>query len=187
MSRTRSIPDDVLLGRLLGALRAHGPGDLSFAKASTYAGLSASTLVQRFGDRDAMIESILLRAWDDLDAATAQADAAAGPGPRGATDLLVRLTRHGDEEYDTTDGLLLLREDVRNPVLRMRGAAWCAALVAAIGRRLEGGREAAVLARQAVMLWQGAVFWWAFDRNGRLEDAVKMALEEWRLGVERLG
>jgi AcrR family transcriptional regulator len=181
MSRSKTISDATLLDRLLEAIRAHGPADLSFAKASAFAGLSAATLVQRFGDRAAMIEAILLRAWDQLDEATAQADAASGPGADGAIDLLMRLTAAGDADYDTTDGLLLLREDMRNPALRARGAAWGACLANAIGRRLSPSPDdGARLGRQAINVWQGAMLWWAFRRDARPEDAVRAALEEWR-------
>lgn len=179
MSRSKSVPDDILLDRLMEAIQVHGPAELSFAKASAYAGLSASTLVQRFGDRNGMIQAVLLRSWDALDAATAEADAAAGEGPGGVIDLLLRLTHEdASADYDTTDGLLLLREDIRDPVLRARGAAWGDYLVAAVSRRLGGMGEGA----EVVSLWQGAVFWWAFRRNGRLTDTVRAALEDRLLG-----
>ncbi|MCA0204621.1 MAG: TetR/AcrR family transcriptional regulator [Proteobacteria bacterium] len=178
MSRRKSISDDLLLDRLLVGIAQTGPADLSFARAARVAGLSAPTLVQRFGSREAMVEAVLLRAWDLLDARTAAADAACGPGALGAVDLLLQLTLGGDAAHDSGDGLLLLREDIRNPVLRARGAAWGETLVQAIARRLP--EDGARLGWEAVSLWQGAIIWWSFRRNAPLAEVVASTLEGWR-------
>jgi AcrR family transcriptional regulator len=121
MARGKTISDDDLLSRLAAAIAETGPEGLTFAKAAQASGLSPATLVQRFGTRDAMVEAILLRAWDLLDAETAAADAQASVDPAGAVALLVRLVPSGAAEHSLTEGLLLLREDIRNPVLRGAG------------------------------------------------------------------
>lgn len=180
MSRSKTISDEHLLDRLLTAVMEHGPSALSFARASETTGLAAATLVQRFGTRAKMVEAILLRAWDRLDEATAAADAAASPDPAGAITLLLRLTNSGAAEDDFTDGLLLLREDIRNPVLRARGAAWGAYLADALGRRLcDKPTRATELGWQMASLWQGVLMWWAFQRDAGPEVKVQEALEDW--------
>ncbi len=180
MSRRKTVPDDLLLDRLMAPMMAHGPADLSFAKASKAVGLAAATLVQRFGSREKMVEAILLRAWDQLDEATAAADAWASPDPAGAIAFLLRLTNSGAAEYDFTDGLLLLREDMRNPVLRRRGAEWGARLAEALGRRLgDDADQAAQLGWQMASLWQGTLLWWAFQRDAAPEAKVREALKTW--------
>lgn len=164
----------------------HGPSDLSFAKASATAGLAAATLVQRFGSRSGMVEAILLQAWDRLDEQTAVADAEASPDQDGAIELLLRLTNSGAAEYDFTDGLLLLREDIRNPVLRARGAEWGARLADALGRRLSDDPDRATrLGWQMASLWQGTLVWWAFRRDAAPDVKVRETLEDWlrSLGV----
>lgn len=162
------------------AVMADGPSDLSFAKASKAAGLAAATLVQRFGTRDRMVEAVLLRSWDRLDEATAAADAWASPDPAGAIEFLLRLTNSGAAEYDFTDGLLLLREDIRNPVLRARGAEWGLRLAEALGRRLSDDADRAIqLGWQMASLWQGTLLWWAFRRDSQPEITVREALEDW--------
>ena len=164
----------------MAALMETGPSDLSFAKASAAAGLAAATLVQRFGTRARMVEAILLRAWHALDDATAAADADAAPDPAGAIDLLLRLTNSGAAEYDFTDGLLLLREDIRNPVLRARGAEWGERLADALGRRLSADAARGVqLGWQMASLWQGTLVWWAFRRDAEPDVKVRAALEDW--------
>ncbi|WP_333612454.1 hypothetical protein [Brevundimonas bullata] len=186
MSRRKTISDTDLLEKLMAALRAHGPSGLSFTRASAAAGLAAATLVQRFGTRDGMVEAILFYAWDRLDGETAAADAEASSGPSGAVSILLRLTNPDAVEYDFTDGLLLLREDIRNPVLRARGAAWGARLAEALGRRLcnEPG-HAADLGWQMASLWQGTLVWQAFRRDADPAVKVREVLEDWlrRLGL----
>lgn len=180
MSRGKTVSDELLLNRLMTAMAACGPADLSFAKAANASGLSAATLVQRFRTRDGMVEAILLRAWDQLDEATIAADAWAPPGPAGAIEFLLRLTNSGAAEFDFTDGLLLLREDIQNPVLRARGAQWGLRLAQAIGRRLhEDDHRGLQLGWQMASLWQGALLWWAFCRDVRPEVRVREILEDW--------
>lgn len=186
MSRGKTISDARLLDSLMAAMMEHGPSDLSFAKAAAAAGLAAATLVQRFGSRAGMVEAILLRAWDRLDAETAAADAEASPDPDGAIELLLRLTNSSAAEYDFADGLLLLREDIRNPVLRARGADWGARLADALGRRLtDDPTRATRLGWQMASLWQGTLIWWAFRRDAEPQTKVRETLEDWRrsLGV----
>ncbi|MEM0455121.1 MAG: hypothetical protein QXM81_04730, partial [Nitrososphaerota archaeon] len=132
-----------VLDTLFPALLSTGPAGLTFAAAAKASGLSAATLVQRFGDRGALLQAILLRAWDRLDAETEAADAQMAVTPQGAVDLLMRLTPTDTAARTLTDGLLLLREDIRHPVLRARGKAWGKRLAVALGRRLSDNPETA--------------------------------------------
>ncbi|OHD01238.1 MAG: TetR family transcriptional regulator [Sphingopyxis sp. RIFCSPHIGHO2_01_FULL_65_24] len=180
MGRSKLLSDGAVLGRLLTQLERVGPGGLTFAKASEAAGLSAASLVQRFGARDAMVEAVLLHAWDRLDAATAAADAEAPATPAGAIDLLLRLLPGDASGCDVTDGLLLLREDFRNPRLCARGAAWGSTLASALGRRLTTAPgDADRLGWQMASIWQGAIIWSAFRRESDAGSAIGTALEEW--------
>jgi|GEM_PF-263935 len=180
MARRKTLSPEDLEDQLFGPLLEAGPDRLTFALAAQGASLAAATLVQRYGTREAMVEAILLRAWDRLDAATAAADAQAGPGPEGAIDLLLALNAPEAAESHATDGLLLLREDIRRPALRARGAAWGQVLADAVGRRLSPDpHEAARLGWQMLSVWQGAQIWWAFIRSQPAKLAIRQALEEW--------
>lgn len=184
MSRGKTISDEQLHDRLLEAVLEHGPAELSFGKASSAAGLAPATLVQRFGSRVGMVEAVMLHAWDRLDAETAAADAQAPADPAGAIALLLDLTRPEAAERDFTDGLLLLREDIRNPRLRARGAAWGARLAGAVGRRLSQDPDrAGRLGWQMVGLWQGTLVWWAFRRDAEPRAKVRATLEDWARSV----
>ena len=180
MPRTRSVSDADLLDGALRVMRAAGPGGVSFQAVAAETGLSAPTLVQRFGTKQRMLRAALLCAWDQLDAATAAADAKAPPTPAGAVAMLVALSGDYGEGDDYAEGFLVLREDVRDPVLRRRGARWGRALAEALGRRLGGRRGPRPdLGRLMAAQWQGAVLWWGFSRSGTLRGAVKASLGEW--------
>lgn len=161
-----------------------GPDGLTFARAAKASGLAAATLVQRYGNRERLVEAVLLQAWNRLDAETAAADTEEDLSPEGAIRLLLRLMPPDSAERNASDGLLLLREDVRNPRLRARGAAWGRELASALGRRLStDGQEADLLGWQMAALWQGAHTWWAFDQKVPADHAIQQTLEAW---VQRL-
>ena len=178
MPRNRTIPDDVVLSAALDIVHADGPAALSFGTLAERVGLAGSTLVQRFGSRAGLLQRALLQAWDHLDAETARADAAAGPGPAGVVDLLVDLSGEYTEQ-DFADQLLVLREDLRDPVLRARGEAWIDRLAGMIDRRLtERAGDTSGLGRLIVAHWQGALTVWSFTRPGPLSETVRDALTD---------
>jgi len=180
MARHKTIPDEAVLDTILDTLRAAGPAGLTFARAAKACGLSPATLVQRYGDRESLLEAALLRAWDRLDEETEAADREAAPTPAGAVAFLMRLMPAASAEEAATDGLLLLREDIRNPVLRRRGAAWGHRIADALGRRLSAdAEEGKRLGWQMASVWQGAHTWWAFTRERPAEEAIRGALEAW--------
>ncbi|OBZ92808.1 TetR family transcriptional regulator [Pararhizobium polonicum] len=180
MARHKSISDEALLDAVLGRILSIGPSNLTFAQAGKAAGLSPATLVQRYGDKDSLLEAALLHAWSRLDQETAKADAEEPLSPDGAIRLLLRLAPGKTAESDETDGLLILHEDIRNPVLRARGAAWGAALAIALGRRLTADTSrATLLGWQMAGVWLGARIWWAFTRQEPFDIAIRRSLEEW--------
>jgi len=180
MGRRKTFSDSAVLDRLLAELEQVGPGGLSFSKASDAVGLSAAALVQRFSTREAMIEAVLSHAWDRLDAITAAADAKAPANPAGAISMLLQLMPNDSADYSFTDGLLLLREDLRNPTLRARGAAWGAYLAKALGRRLtKRAQKAERMGWQMASVWQGALIWWAFKRDTDPDAEIRTVLEDW--------
>ncbi|HZP30974.1 MAG TPA: TetR/AcrR family transcriptional regulator [Acidimicrobiia bacterium] len=177
MPRKRTIPDEALLDAALDTVRRSGPAALSFGTLASEVGLAGSTLVQRFGSKANLLRAALLLAWDRLDAATAAATASAAPGAAGVVDMLVALSgRH--EAHDYADQLLVLREDLRDPVLRARGRQWMATLADAIEARLTdapGGSDG--LGALVVAHWQGTLTVWGFTRRGSLRTAVRRSLE----------
>jgi AcrR family transcriptional regulator len=179
MARPRSIADEDILEAANVIMQAGGPAGLTFAAVAKATGLAAATLVQRFGSRDAMLVAALLRAWDQLEAQTREADAVFAATPEGAVHLLASLSgQYSDDDY--ADGLLLLREDMRHPQLRVRGEAWGKMLAAMLGRRLSAdAHRQALLGQLMLAQWQGIVLLWGFSRNGRVGEIVKRQLGQW--------
>jgi AcrR family transcriptional regulator len=178
MPRPRTVPDRDLLDAALALVRAAGPQGLTFAALASRTGLAASTLVQRFGTKAALLRAALSRAWDRLDAETASAAAAAPPGPRGLIELLTRLSGQYGVGDAFADQLLILREDLRDPVLRARGQRWLATLAKAVGQRLDRAPGSAEgLGALIVTHWQGSVTIWSFTRHTALDVAVRDSLE----------
>lgn len=184
MPRTRSVPDHALLDAVLSVIASSGPDGVTFQAIAAATGLSPATLVQRFGTKQKMLRAALVRAWDHLDGATEKADAESGPTPSGAVAMLVKLTGDGDKELAT--GLLVLREDFRDSVLRRRGARWGETLAAALGRRLgRRGKPRPDLGRLMAAQWQGAMLWWGFSQAGSLRHHVQSELGRWVAAIGR--
>ncbi len=195
MPRKRTVPDEALLSTALSIVRASGPDALSFGSLAARVDLAASTLVQRFGSRANLLRAALSFAWDRLDEETARACAEAPSGAAGVVDLLVRLSGQYDSADsggsggpgfggfgDFADQLMLLREDLRDPVLRARGQAWLDTLAAAVEERLADApgdmpRDVAGLGELVVAQWQGSLTVWGFRRQLDLAASVRQALD----------
>lgn len=172
MPRPKTQSDEDVLDAALAVVRQHGVDRLTFAATAEATGLSGATLVQRFGTKHALRQRTLLRAWDQLDTRTASLAASAPASPAGAIELLIGLSGAYSDIDRYVEDLLILREDLRDPVLRARGAAWEAELVAALDARCGDGRGELLAAH-----WQGAVTWWAFrPERGRLDEQLRESL-----------
>lgn len=179
MPRPKTQPDEQVLEAALKLMHEAGPDALTFAALAERSGLSAATLVQRFGNKARLKQLALLHAWDQLDATTAQLAASCPDTPAGAIQLLVALSADygGIEAY--ADGLLVLREDLRDPALRARGAAWKEALSGALEQRFR--QFPGIPPGTGLLLatyWQGALLWWSFDPQQPVTDYVEAALGE---------
>ncbi|WP_137171705.1 TetR family transcriptional regulator [Massilia sp. HP4] len=164
MARTKTLPDLAVLDQAVALMHGSGPDHLTFASLAAATGLSGATLVQRFTTKAGLRQRTLLHAWELLERRSAQLIGAMERTPSGARRLLVDLSRDygGIEAY--AQGLLLLREDLRDPLLRERGAAWGRTLVAALDACFVGTPGAPDgIGRFMASQWQGALLWWAFD------------------------
>src|SRR4030095_11099098 len=122
MPRSKTLPDEDVLEAAHRLMHERGPEALTFESLARACGLSASTLVQRFGTKAGLKQSTLLHAWDRLDEKTAGLAATVPKTATGAIELLVALSRDygGIEAY--AEGLLLVREDPPGPPPGYRGA-----------------------------------------------------------------
>lgn len=177
MPRPKTIPDEVLLSEGLDIVHRDGPAALTFSTLASVVDLAGSTIVQRFGSKAELLRATLLYAWDQLDRHTASAAAATSSDAAGVVDLLVALSGHY-EANDYADQLMVLREDLRDPVLRRRGEAWIATLAGIIDQRLADATDGSTaLGELVVAHWQGSLTVWGFTRPGPLPDFVRRSLE----------
>ena len=179
MPRPKTLPDSAVLKAAYALVHRRGPDALTFSTLAQACGLSASTLVQRFKSKADLIRSALSYAWDGLDEKTATFSAKVPKTPDGAVQLLTLLSKDYGEIEAYADALLILREDLRDPALRARGAKWKAVLT----RALDECFAAEPQAPQGIGLlmaaqWQGSVLWWSFDPKGRVEQYVEDNLEK---------
>ncbi|WP_338607148.1 TetR/AcrR family transcriptional regulator [Pelagibacterium nitratireducens] len=178
MPRQKTQSDDLVLRHALDLMYEQGPEALTFAALSKRCGLSGATLVQRFGNKAVLKQKSLLIAWDRLDADTARLAGSVPRTPEGAIELLVGLTG----QYGTIDtyaeGLLILREDLRDPQLRARGAAWRDQLCAALDACFAQTGVPAGVGLLAATHWQGALLWWGFDPKQSVERYVEQSLRD---------
>jgi AcrR family transcriptional regulator len=181
MPRKRTVSDEALLDAALVLVRQLGPEALTFSELASRVGLAPSTIVQRFKSKPELLRASLLRAWDRLDKDTAVAIETAPHGPRGVTELLVRLSGQY-EAHDYADQLRVLREDLRDPVLTARGQAWLSTLADAIEARLSDGRrgngQASGLGPLILAHWQGTLTIWSFTREEPVPDMVRKNLDD---------
>jgi AcrR family transcriptional regulator len=184
MPRPKSRSDADVLDAVHRLIHRRGPEALTFASAAEACGLSPSTLVQRFKSRAGLLRHALLHAWDRLDARTAALAATVPRTPDGAIDLLVALSGDYGGIEAFADGLLVLREDLRDPVLRARGAAWKAALSGALEdcfADVPGAPRGIGLLMASS--WQGSLVWWGFDPGEELRGFVQDGLSRFVAAV----
>ncbi|HET6159405.1 MAG TPA: helix-turn-helix domain-containing protein [Dongiaceae bacterium] len=177
MPRPKTLPDLDVLEAAYKLMHQRGPEGVTFAAVAQVCGLSGSTLVQRFKSKPQLLRSTLSYAWDRLDEKTAALAAEVPKTPDGAIELLTALSGDygGIEAY--AEGLLILREDLRDPVLRSRGAVWKAELSRALEDRFaKVPRAPKGIGLLMAAQWQGSLLWWSFDPQGSVASFVEDSL-----------
>ncbi|MEZ5798965.1 MAG: transcriptional regulator [Paracoccaceae bacterium] len=162
MARSKTIPDDQVLGAVRQLLAAGGDKAVSFGAVGRATRLAPSTLAQRFGTVAAMRTAALHDGWATLIEATASAiDAAADKGPQGLLKALDPLaaTVPGLQAATTDEASRALATDWRTQVET--------ALALRIGQNDKAREAAAILfaAWQGQLLWGGEAF--------RIKDILK--------------
>ena len=178
MPRPRRISDEAVLDAALRVMMRTGPADFTLAEAGREAGVSAATLLQRFGDKQTLIVRALSRDLEGFEKRLE--DAPPIPGRESVLDLFWLITPDTDDAEAFADQLPWLREDFRNPELNRLSRQMFTALRAAVAIRLPPlPVPAETAARLLEAQWQGAMNQWGFFHEGRLPDYVAVALNEW--------
>lgn len=163
MARPRSIPDPTILAAVRALFSAGGEKAVAFSAVAEATGLAASSLAQRYGSVQGMIEAAAL---DGVAQALAALDRIESGSPdKGPQGLLKALSQIGP---DAACLAVLLRSETG----RTTAAHYRSAVEAAIARRL--GPRHADGAPVLFAAWSGEQLWGAAgDAGFRLKDLVK--------------
>lgn len=178
MPRRRTISDEEILDRALPVMAAAGPGGFTLAGVAREVGVSPATLLQRFGDKQTLIERAFAR---DNERFTPWLESLPqGAGVDVVVGIYAEATRLFGDNPSLADHLLWLREDIRDPALNRLSRRRFALFRAEIVRRLPPlpippERAARLLDAQ----YHGAVVQWAIEPQGKLADFVRDSLRDW--------
>lgn len=158
MSRPRTIPDAEVFAAILRLIAEEGEKAVAFSSVARATGLSAPSLVQRYGPLPDMIHAALLHEWTMIEATTA---AATGEATKGPQTFLKALT--------ITPTPAVLAASLRDATLRDRAKHWRQQVEATLAGR--GDRDTGAMLFAA---WQGQALWDGIsDKGFKMKDAIK--------------
>jgi AcrR family transcriptional regulator len=183
--RPRTIDDAGILEAASRAISRLGPARMTLADVAREAGLSAATLVQRFGSKRGLLLALARSAVDSVEACF-DAVRAAHPSPldaliAGATEM----TRHVHSPEEMANHLSFLQIDLSDPDFytlmlensRRIHAGYRALLDDAIAAGELVKCDTARLARAVGSMSGGSLIAWAVYRKGTAESWVRGDLE----------
>jgi AcrR family transcriptional regulator len=185
MPRPRTIDDATLLAAAGDLLARIGPANLTLARVSEEVGLSAPTLVQRFGSKRGLLLAVAERAVDwspTFDAASER-----NPSPLGAlVDALCHLTADVRTPEAMANSVAFLQLDLTDPdfgaITRAAMAELRALMRAQLDTAMAAGElqrstDTARLAAALEVTYNGALITWAIHRDGTIDAFMRGALE----------
>ncbi|MFC7624352.1 TetR/AcrR family transcriptional regulator [Microlunatus sp. GCM10028923] len=191
MPRPRTVSDEDLLDAVLALAHRIGPGRVTFAAVAAEVGLSAATLVQRFGSKRGMLLAADRRGVDLWVGSLDRADS--GSALERVEEGLVGAIAGIDSPEEMANSIALLQLDLTDPDFHaetLRGARAVRAgvereLAAAIDAgELRSGTDPAALATLIETVYHGALIGWAIHRDGTpadwLRGQVRAALDPYR-------
>jgi AcrR family transcriptional regulator len=184
MPRPRTISDEAVLDAVLSLAHRVGPARVTFAAAAAEAGLSAATLVQRFGTKRDLLLAADKRGVD-LWVGAMDRSTAASPLARVVEGLVLAVDPEATPEY-MANSVAMLQLDLADPDFHaetLRGARavrtriehdLSAALAAG---ELRSGTDVVTLAKLVETTYHGAMIGWAIHRDGTLAGWMREQVE----------
>jgi AcrR family transcriptional regulator len=176
MARPRILSDDVIFVAILRLVAAQGDRAVAFSSVARATGLAASTLVQRFGGRDAMLRAALGYWLDRLEALIVQVEPDAPYSAKGAA-VFLKALGNADELGPPAQLLAVI---LRDPVLRSRALDLRNRIEAVLALRFSGSESggndsARAKAAIAFAAWQGQQLWSGVGERGfRLREMLRV-------------
>jgi AcrR family transcriptional regulator len=178
MPRVKTLSDEVVLDGVARTMFRKGPQDFTLAAAAAEVGVSPATLIQRFGDKQALIVRAVAR--DNARFVDFLEGLAPASGPAAVIDLFRRMSQTFGDMGAFADQLLWLREDMRDPALNALARERFAALRTTVAARMPVLPIPPDLAARLVEAqWQGALNQWGIEPKGSLAEFVAESLEAW--------
>ena len=181
--RPRSVSDETIFAATERVISRLGPGGLTVAAVAVEAGMAASSLVERFGDKRALLLAFAAQGVPALRAVFARARAK-HPQPvdalRGALRALGAAAR---TRTRLANHLAFLQIDLRDAAFRQHAVAHGLALREELASLLEQANargltavNANLAARALQVAYNGALITWAIHGEGTVADAIDGAV-----------
>jgi AcrR family transcriptional regulator len=184
-ARPRTVPDQHIIAAAMRAMSRLGPTRLTLAEVAREAGLSAATLVQRFGSKRGLMQALWADALTGIEACFDMLRPA-HPSPLDALiAAATEMPRHTRSPEEMANHLAFLQIDVSDPefhpyLLEMSQrteAGYRALLDEAIVAGEIIKTDTALLARAVGAISGGSLIGWAVFREGTAEAWVRRDLE----------
>lgn len=179
MARPRTIDDQAVLAAAADIVNRVGPARLTLQRVADEVGLSAPTLVQRFGSKRGLLLAVGERAASGWSGVFAAARARTSSPLDALVDALTELTAHVSSPESMANNVAFLQMDLADPEFHERAAVslremrtLMAELLdeAVAGGELDPGTDTAALATSVLNAYNGALISWAILREGELGD-----------------
>lgn len=186
MPRTRTVSDETILASVIALVQRIGPAGLTLASAAAEVGLSASTLVQRFGSKRALLlaaDRWAVERWvGGMDRIP--------PGGSALDRMIAGLVYTVDpattgEEMANSVSLLQIsladpefHESTRLGAVRLRAKILERLDEAVAGHELAPQTNTMALAELIEVAYHGAMISWAIHRNGALVDSMRARFDQ---------
>jgi AcrR family transcriptional regulator len=184
MPRPRTVSDEAILDAVLALADRVGPARVTFAAAAAEAGLSAATLVQRFGTKRDLLLAADKRGVD-LWVAALDRSTAASPLARVVEGLVLAVDPHATPEQ-MANSVAMLQLDLADPDFHAETLRGARAVRARIARNLSAalaagelrsGTDVAALAKVVETTYHGAMIGWAIHRENTLAHWMREQVE----------
>lgn len=180
MPRVKVIPDEQVLDAAVALLTETGLTRFTLPALAAASGLSAATLIQRFGSKAALIEAALDRATDQLEAQVR--DLVPHESPREG--LLAWMGAGASalgERGRLASQLELLARDISDDTWRARAARHLALFREGLALHLRclGSQTPDRHAEELEVLFHGLAIQWGVHGEGALADWMRCRVEQW--------
>jgi AcrR family transcriptional regulator len=185
-ARPRTVSDEDLIGATMRVMSRLGPVKLTLAEVAKEAGVTAATLVQRFGSKRAMMLKISADAAQSADACFAMVRAAHPRSPLAAVyAAATAMTQHMGTPDELANSLAFLQIDISDPdfhvhtleMSKKHVAGYRALLKDAIAAGELKPHDTLRMARAINAIAGGSLIAWAIFREGTAERWVRRDVE----------